>query len=315
MKRALITGGAGFIGSHLAERLLLDGVEVRVLDDLSSGREENLAGFRDQLEFLEGDLRDRDLLAKALDGVEVVFHEAAVPSVPRSVAEPERTNDVNVTGTLGLLESARSAGVRRLVFAASSAAYGNTPTLPKVETMPPLPLSPYALQKFAGETYCALYSRLYGMETVALRYFNVYGPRQNPESEYAAVIPKFVTACLEGRSAEIYGDGEQTRDFTFVGDVVRANLLAAESTDAIGTVVNVAGGGRISLNQLLESVQGACGSSKEAIYHPARAGDVRDSQADLTRARKTLGFEPATSMEEGLQQTVDYFRKVQAARA
>ena len=252
------------------------------------------------LQFIEGDLRDRDLLAKALEGVEVVFHEAAVPSVPRSVAEPERTNDVNVTGnprTPGGRQERRSSppGLRRLFRRLRQYA----PLSPRSRRClrcrsRPMhsrnsPVRPTALSTPASTAW----------RTVALRYFNVYGPRQNPESEYAAVIPKFVTACLGGRSPEIYGDGEQTRDFTFVGDVVQANLLAAESKDAVGTVVNVAGGGRISLNQLLETVQEVCGSSTETIYHPARAGDVRDSQADLTRARATLGFEPATSMGEG----------------
>ncbi|MAE95710.1 MAG: LPS biosynthesis protein WbpP [Deltaproteobacteria bacterium] len=312
MRRVLVTGGGGFIGSHLAETLVRDGVEVRVLDDFSSGRPENLSGFRDRLELLEGDVRDHELLGRATEGVEVVFHEAAVPSVPRSVAEPLRTNDVNVNGTLGLLEAAREAGVRRLVFAASSSAYGDTPVLPKVETMVPTPLSPYALQKLAGEQYCRLYTDLYGLETVALRYFNVYGPRQNPQSEYAAVIPKFVTACLDGIAPIIYGDGEQTRDFTYVADVVRANLLAASAPGAAGQVINVAGGGRISLNQLLGHIRELCGASAEASYHPARAGDVRDSQADLSRARSVLGFEPTTPIEEGLESTIDHFRKLQS---
>ena len=306
--RALVTGGAGFIGSHLAEALAAQGHEVRVLDDFSSGRAANLAGFRDQLDVLEGDLRDGALIARAVEGTEVVFHEAAVPSVPRSVAEPLRTNDVNVNGTLGLLEAAREAGVRRVVFAASSSAYGDTPVLPKVETMPPTPLSPYALQKLAGEQYCKLYHELYGLETVALRYFNVFGPRQNPESEYAAVIPRFVTACLSGKAPTVYGDGEQTRDFTYIADVVQANLCAAAAEGASGRVFNVAGGGRTSLNELLGHIQSLCGASVEAAYLPARAGDVRDSQADTQLAREGLGFRAATSIEEGLAETVAYFQ-------
>ena len=310
-RRALVTGGAGFIGSHLAERLVAEGFEVRILDDFSSGRPGNLEGFRAAVELIEGDLRDSALLARAVEGIEVVFHEAAVPSVPRSVAEPERTNDVNVTGTLSVLEHARQAGVRRVVFAASSSAYGDTPVLPKVETMPTLPLSPYALQKVTGEQYCKLYTELYGLETVALRYFNVYGPRQNPESEYAAVIPKFVTASLEGRPAQIYGDGEQTRDFTYVADVVQANLLAADAAAAVGQVMNVAGGGRVSLNQLLSHIRELCGG-EEPVYHPARQGDVRDSQADVERARELLGFEVQTPIETGLGHTIDHFRKVHA---
>jgi nucleoside-diphosphate-sugar epimerase len=308
-RSALVTGGAGFIGSHIAHRLVRDGWAVRVLDDFSSGREENLAGVAGDVELLRGDLRDRELLHRAVREVQVVFHEAAVPSVPRSVAEPERTNDVNVTGTLALLEAARQAGVRRVVFAASSSAYGDTPELPKVETMAATPLSPYALQKYAGEVYCRLYANLYGLETVALRYFNVFGPRQDPASEYAAVIPKFVTACLKGEPPVIFGDGEQTRDFTFVDDVVAANLLAAESTHAVGQVVNVAGGTRTSLNQLFGHVAELTDAGVEPRYEPARAGDVRDSLADLTRARDWLGYRPSVGIREGLVETIEHFRK------
>ncbi len=308
-RRALVTGGAGFIGSHIADRLVEEGWEVRILDDFSSGREENLELCRRSVEVLRGDLRDRELLGRAVGDAEVVFHEAAVPSVPRSVAEPERTNDVNVTGTLALLEAARQAGVRRLVFAASSSAYGDTPELPKVESMPATPLSPYALQKYAGEQYCRLYTNLYGLETVALRYFNVFGPRQNPQSEYAAVIPKFVTACLRGEAPRIYGDGEQTRDFTYVGDVVQANLLAAEAERAVGGVVNVAGGRRMSLNQLFRTIAELTGADVEPAYEPPRPGDVRDSLADLHRAAAWLGYRPAVDIREGLRQTVDHFRK------
>lgn len=312
MRRALVTGGAGFIGSHLAEQLLAEGFEVRILDDFSSGRRENLVGFRDAVELLEGDLRDTALLARAVAGIDVVFHEAAVPSVPSSVAEPERTNDVNVTGTLSLLEHARKADVRRVVFAASSAAYGDAAALPNVESLPPQPLSPYALQKVTGEQYCKLYTELYGLETVALRYFNVYGPRQNPASDYAAVIPKFVSASLEGRAAQIYGDGGQTRDFIYVADVARANLLAADSEAAVGKLMNIAGGGRISLNELLEHIRELCGGGLPPVHHPARQGDIRDSQADIGRARELLGFEVQTPIETGLGHTIDHFRKIDA---
>ncbi len=304
---ALVTGGAGFIGSHIADHLLDGGWKVKILDDFSSGREENLAHCRDRIELLRGDMCDPELVARAVRDVEVVFHQAALASVPRSVAEPERTNGVNITGTLGLLEAARRAGVRRLVFAASSSVYGDTPTLPKVETMPPNPMSPYALQKYVGETYCRLYTRLYGFETVALRYFNVYGPRQNPESEYAAVIPKFVTACLENRSPRIYGDGEQTRDFTFVSDAVRANLLAADAPRAAGTVMNVAGGRRFSLNQLLREIIELTGAEVEPIHDPPRAGDVRDSLADLGRAHELLGYAASVPVREGLLRTIEHF--------
>jgi nucleoside-diphosphate-sugar epimerase len=309
-RRALVTGGAGFIGSHVADRLVGDGWRVRILDDFSSGREENLVGCRDRIELLRGDLRDPELVGRAVRDVEVVFHQAALASVPRSVAEPERTNQVNVTGTLALLEAARRAGVRRLVYAASSSAYGNAPTLPKVETMPADPMSPYALQKYVGEVYCRLYSGLYGLETVSLRYFNVYGPRQDPNSEYAAVIPRFVTACLEGEPPRIHGDGEQTRDFTFVSDTVQANLLAADAPRASGTVMNVAGGRRVSLNQLLRDIVELTGADVEPHHDPPREGDVRDSLADLSRAGELLGYVPRVPLRKGLVSTIDHFRKL-----
>jgi nucleoside-diphosphate-sugar epimerase len=304
-RSALVTGGAGFIGSHLADGLLAAGWRVSLLDDFSSGRETNVAHLLGHVELLRGDLRDAGLLARVLPGVEVVFHQGAVPSVPRSVAEPERTNDVNVTGTLRVLEASRTAGVRRVVFAASSSVYGDTPVLPKVETMPPCPLSPYALQKYAGERYCQLFHRLYGLETVALRYFNVYGPRQDPNSEYAAVIPRFARACLAGEAPLVFGDGEQTRDFTFVGDAVAANLLAADAPRAAGEVMNVAGGRRVSLNQLLREIRDLTHAQVEARYQPARPGDVRDSLADLSRARELLGFEPQVDLRTGLARTID----------
>jgi nucleoside-diphosphate-sugar epimerase len=307
-RQALVTGGAGFIGGHLVERLLADGWRVRALDDLSSGRESNLAAVRGDVDFIEGDIRDVDTVDRVVRGVEVVFHEAAVPSVPRSVAEPLRTNAVNVSGTLQVLESSRQAGVRRVVFAASSSAYGDTPTLPKVESMPGNPRSPYALQKYAGEVYCRLYHELYGLETVALRYFNVFGPRQDPESQYAAVIPRFVCACLAGESPSVHGDGEQTRDFTMVADAVAANVLAADAPDAPGQVCNVAAGRRTSLNQLVDLIRDLTGASVEARYGPARAGDVRDSLACLERSRSVLGYEPAVDLREGLARTVEYFK-------
>jgi UDP-glucose 4-epimerase len=303
-RSALVTGGAGFIGSHLADGLLAAGWRVSLLDDFSSGRETNVAHLLGHVELLRGDLRDAGLLARVLPGIEVVFHQGAVPSVPRSVAEPERTNDVNVTGTLRVLEASRTAGVRRVVFAASSSVYGDTPVLPKVETMPPCPLSPYALQKYAGERYCQLFHRLYGLETVALRYFNVYGPRQDPNSEYAAVIPRFARACLAGEAPLVFGDGEQTRDFTFVGDAVAANLLAADAPRAAGEVMNVAGGRRVSLNQLLREIRELTHAQVEARYQPARPGDVRDSLADLLRARELLGYEPQVDLRTGLAWTI-----------
>jgi UDP-glucose 4-epimerase len=303
-RRALVTGGAGFIGSHLTDGLLAAGFGVRVLDDFSSGRESNLAPALGEIELIRGDLADPATTARACAGVDVVFHEGAIPSVPRSVAEPLRTNRANVDGTLAVLECARLAGVRRVVFAASSSAYGDTEELPKIETMPPNPRSPYALQKFCGEVYCRLYHELYGLETVALRYFNVFGPRQDPKSEYAAVVPRFATACLRGEPARINGDGEQSRDFTFVADTVRANLLAADAPAATGKVINIAGGRRISLNELLAALQSITGSKVAPIHGPERVGDVRHSLADLGRARTLLGFEPQIALVEGLRRTV-----------
>jgi nucleoside-diphosphate-sugar epimerase len=314
-RAALVTGGAGFIGSHLVDSLVAAGWRTRVLDDFSSGREENLQAACAAIEVVRGSLCDSETLERALRGVEVVFHQGAVPSVPRSVAEPLRTHEVNASGTLRVLEGARHAGVRRVVYAASSSAYGDTPVLPKVETLPANPRSPYALQKWAGESYCRLYSELYGLETVALRYFNVFGPRQNPESQYAAVVPRFVVACLRGEAPVVYGDGEQTRDFTFVEDAVRANLLAAEAADAVGQVVNVAGGRRVSLNELLREIGALCGTSVRARHEPPRAGDVRDSLADLARARSLLGYEPRVSLREGLLRTIESLRKTEGRAA
>jgi UDP-glucose 4-epimerase len=314
-RAALVTGGAGFIGSHLVDRLLRDGWHVRVLDDFSSGREANLAAAGEAVEVVRGDVCDAPLLERCARGVDVVFHQAAVASVPRSVAEPLRTHAVNATATLLVLEAARRARVRRVVFAASSAAYGNDPALPKVETMPPSPLSPYALQKWVGESYCGLYAALYGVETVALRYFNVFGPRQDPESEYAAVIPRFVTACLAGEAPIVYGDGEQTRDFTYVADAVEANVLAADAPEAAGTVVNVAGGRRVSLNEILALVAELTAARVRPRYEAARPGDVRDSVADLGRALAVLGFEPAVDLREGLRRTIESFRSAAAGRA
>jgi len=308
-RRALVTGGAGFIGSHLVAGLVAEGWRVRVLDDLSSGREANLADVAAEVELLRGDVRDERALARAADGVEVVFHQAALASVPLSVAEPLRTHSVNVDGTLHVLEAARRAGVRRVVYAASSSAYGDGEELPKLESMPANPVSPYALQKHAGELYCRLYTSLYRLEAVALRYFNIFGPRQDPASEYAAVIPRFICAALAGEGATIFGDGEQTRDFAFVQDAVRANLLAADAERAPGEVINVATGRSTSLNQLWHAIRAITGVRADARHAPARAGDVRASVADLSRARELLGFEPAIDLQEGLRRTTEYFAK------
>ncbi|MHC4165037.1 MAG: SDR family oxidoreductase [Planctomycetota bacterium] len=305
---ALVTGGAGFIGSHLVERLVADGWSVRVLDDFSSGREEHLVHVAGQVDVVRGDVRDARAVDAAVRGAEVVFHQAAIPSVPLSIAEPIRTQAVNVEGTLRVLEAARRAGTRRVIYAASCAVYGDAPELPKRETLPPHPLSPYALQKYAGEAYCRLYAELRGLETMALRYFNVYGPRQDPKGDYAAVIPRFITACLAGAAPRIYGDGEQTRDFVMVDDVVRASLLAADAARASAAVCNVASGRRTRLNELLDLVRAHTGAEVEARYDPPRPGDVRDSVACLDRARDLLGYAPGVDLDEGLRRTVESFK-------
>jgi UDP-glucose 4-epimerase len=307
-RRALVTGGAGFIGGHLVEGLVAAGWSVRVIDDLSTGAERNLAGVIEQVEFTRGDIRDAEMLARIMDGVEVVFHQAAMASVPGSIAKPMLSNSVNLEGTLRVLEAARASGVRRVVFAASSAAYGDSEVMPKVETLPASPMSPYALQKYTSEGYCRLYSELFGLETVSLRYFNIFGPRQDPKSDYAAVIPCFVTAALAGRRPVIYGDGEQTRDFVYVGNAVKANLLAADAQRASGAVINIAEGKRTSLNDLWASIREIVGSDLEAEYAAPREGDVRDSLADLTLASDLLGYEPDIGLDAGLEETIASFR-------
>ena len=312
MAHFLVTGGAGFIGSHLAEELVRRGHRVRVADALTTGKRSNLDHLPD-VEFLEGDLADLPFARRAVEDVEFVLHQAAMPSVPRSVADPVTSNRSNVDGTLNILVAARDAGVRRLTFAASSAAYGNTLTLPKHEQMHPDPLSPYALQKVVGELYLRMFTRLYGLETVSLRYFNVFGPRQDPSSAYSGVISVFATALLDGRAPTIYGDGEQTRDFTYVADVVDGVLRACEAPEASGEIINIAAGGRISLNLLFETMKELVGAHVTPIYAASREGDVRDSQADITKARTLLGFEPKVSLEEGLRKTVDWYRATRAA--
>jgi UDP-glucose 4-epimerase len=307
----VVTGGAGFIGSSIASTLLAQGEVVRILDDFSSGRRENVEGLRGRLDVIEGSIVDAPTVEKCLDGVEVVFHEAAIPSVPRSVASPCPTLLVNVQGTTTLLDVARRAGVRRLIYAASSSAYGDTAVLPKVETMPTQPLSPYAVSKLTGEHLMRVFASLYAIETLSLRYFNVFGPRQDPASQYAAVIPKFVTAALDHRKPRIFGDGEQTRDFCFIDNVVAANLLAASSPHKLaGQTVNIACGERISLNALLGYLAEEVGHPVVADYEPARPGDVRDSLADVTAARQLLGYEPRVKVREGLKRTVADFRRM-----
>ena len=306
---SLVTGGAGFIGSHLVEALLERGDRVRVLDDFSSGRRQNLAAVQGDIELVEGDIREARLVARVMEGVDYVFHEAAVPSVVRSVEDPRRSHSVAVDGTLNVLEAARTAGPRRVVYASSSSAYGDTPTLPKVESMAPQPLSPYAAAKLAAEQYCQVYARVFGVSTVALRYFNVFGPRQDPSSPYTGVISIFIREVLQGRAPTIDGDGEQTRDFTYVSDAVAANLLACESEAAVGEVLNVARGDEISINGLFQLVCEAVGAEIGPRYGPPRAGDVRHSRADISKARRLLGYEPQVGLGEGLGRTVQWIRE------
>jgi nucleoside-diphosphate-sugar epimerase len=312
MPTYLVTGGAGFIGSHLAEALYARGDRVRVVDSLVTGHRANLAHLP-AVEFMPGDLADLDVARRAVQDMDVVLHQAAIPSVPRSVQDPITTNRANVEATLNLLVAARDAGVKRVVYAGSSSAYGNTPVLPKIETMPTSPLSPYALQKLVAEQYCQLFTRLYGLETVTTRYFNVFGPRQDPSSPYSGVISLFIDALHEGRRPTIYGDGEQTRDFTYVVNVVDGVLCAAEVPGASGHVFNVATGGRVSLNDLFRAVRDMVGAAVEPIYAEPRPGDVRDSQADITKARRMLSYEPEVSFEDGLARTVSWYQSSHAA--
>ena len=308
MSAYLVTGGAGFIGSHLAEELVRRGHKVRVADNLSTGKRHNLAHLPD-VELVEGDLADMAVAARVVQGMDYVLHQAAIPSVPRSVKDPITSNRANVDATLNVLVAARDAGVRRLVFAGSSSEYGDTPTLPKTEDMPSSPLSPYALQKVMGTEYCRMFTRLYGFETVVIRYFNVFGPRQDPGSPYSGVISLFATALIEGRQPTIYGDGGQTRDFTYVANVVDGVLRACTAPEAAGEAINVACGTRISLNELLRVMNAVVGTSLQAIYAEPRAGDVRDSQADITKAKQLLGYVPIVGLEEGLRHTLDWCRR------
>lgn len=305
----LVTGGAGFIGSNIVHRLLEDGRTVRVLDNFSTGLEQNLDPVRPDIELIAGDIRDMTLVQKCMRKVEVVFHEAALPSVPRSVEDPFQSHDNNITGTLNVLIAARDNQVRRLIFASSSSVYGDTLVLPKHENMPPSLLSPYALNKLTGEYYCKLFSSVYNIETVSLRYFNVFGPKQNPESEYAAVIPKFITAFLHEKPPVIYGTGEQTRDFTYIDNVVEANLLAAHIPHSSGEVLNVATGECISLNQLINSLQDITGKSIAPKYAEPRIGDVLHSLADISQAHSFLGYSPKIDFTSGLYKTLEWFSK------
>ena len=311
MSKILVTGGAGFIGSNLAEALLQRGHFVRVLDDFSTGRKENLIFDKryPSLEVMEGDICESATCREGVKGVDYVFHQAALPSVQRSVEDPATSNAVNVGGTLNILLAAREEGVNRVIYASSSSVYGDTPTLPKHEEMPSHPLSPYALQKYTGEQYCQLFHQLYGLETVSLRYFNIFGPKQDPNSIYSAVIPKFIDALIQGRPPIIFGDGEQSRDFTYVENVVQANLLAMSAEHLHGEAINIACGQRTSLNQLLDILKGILRSKQSPVYEEPRKGDVRHSLADIRKGKEIMNYEPTVGIEIGLKKTVEFFQR------
>ena len=310
--RYLVTGGAGFIGSNTVEELVRRGHSVVVLDDFSSGKEENLAELRNKITLIKGTITDIEVVRKAMHEAEYVLHLAARTSVPRSVKDPIETNRINIDGTLNVLVAARDAKVKRIVFAASSSAYGETPTLPKVETMQPAPISPYGVTKYVGELYAQTFGRCYGLENVCLRYFNIFGPKQDPGSPYSGVLAKFCTCFLEESEPLIFGDGEQSRDFTFVENAVQANLLACEAPNVSGRTFNVGTGGRVTLNQTLDLLARISGKVLKAKYDPPRDGDIRDSQADITQARECLGYDPPVLFEEGLARTFDWYRATQA---
>jgi len=310
----LVTGGSGFIGSNIAHELVKRGEDVRVIDNFSTGNKVNIAEIENRIELIDGDIRDFWTVQEAVAGVDYVLHQAALPSVPRSISNPLTSNSVNIDGTLNLLEASKSAGVKRFVMASSSSVYGDTPALPKREDMPTDPLSPYAITKLANEKYCKVFYELYGLETVCLRYFNIFGPRQDPKSEYAAVIPRFITALLNGRQPVVYGDGEQSRDFTFVSNAVDANLLATTAAIKPGRYYNIACGAQYTLNDLLDMLREIIGTDIEAKYTPPHPGDIKHSFADISLARKELGFDPKVDFKAGLKKTVEWFAKLQASQ-
>ena len=313
--KVLVTGGAGFIGSNLADELIRQGARVTIIDNLLTGFHENLEEIQGDFDFIKGDINNDDDVTKSIENAEVVFHQAALPSVPRSVDNPEETHHVCVNGTLNLLIKAKNAGVRRFIYAASSSAYGDQPTLPKVETMRPDPLSPYAVAKLTGEYYCRSFNNVYGIETLSLRYFNVFGPRQNPTSMYSGVISRFIDALMTGATPVIYGDGEQSRDFTFIANVVDANIKAAQATSGIGETINVANGERITLNELLDVLKTITGRPDAvADFQPARSGDVKHSQADNARAKEWLGYTQLATLEEGLRKTIEWWKTSRFAK-
>src|SRR6202158_5019889 len=309
--RYLVTGGAGFIGSNTVDELVRRGHSVVVLDDLSSGKEDNLAEIRNKITFIKGSITDIEVVRKAMHEAEYVLHLGARTSVPRSVKDPIETNKINIDGTLNVLVAAKELKVKRVVFAASSSAYGETPTLPKVETMQPEPISPYGVTKYVGELYGQTFGRCYGLENVALRYFNIFGPRQDPSSPYSGVLAKFCSSFLEDAQPVVFGDGEQTRDFTYVENAVQANLLACEAPSVSGKVFNVGVGGRVSLNEVVRVLAKISGKTLETKSQPSRDGDIRDSQADITQAKELLGYEPQVSFEEGLSRTYEWYRATQ----
>ena len=312
----VVTGGAGFIGSHIAAHAAAQGAKVRIVDDLSTGHRENLEEISGDIDFIEGSIADLSVLNKALQNAEVVFHEAAIPSVPRSVENPTQTHIASVDGTFYLLLAAKDAGVKRVVYAASSSAYGDQPTLPKVEDMSPDPLSPYAVAKLVGEYYCQVFTRVYGLETVSLRYFNVFGPRQDPGSQYSGVVSRFISSLCTDEQPVIFGDGEQSRDFTYIDNVVSANLKAATTSQGLGKVINVATGDRITLNELLKELKEILGKTDvEVDYREPRVGDVRHSLADIARAQEFLGYEPTVGLREGLKRTIDWWKASRFAKA
>lgn len=313
---ALVTGGAGFIGSHIASALASSGARVRIIDDLSTGHSDNLDEIDADIDFVHGSLVDEIPLRRALEDVELVFHEAALPSVPRSVENPRQTHVACVDATLSLLVAAREKRVRRIIYAGSSSAYGDQPTLPKSENMLPDPLSPYAVAKLVGEYYCQVFTRVYGLETISLRYFNVFGPRQDPSSQYSGVVSRFISKLLSNEKPIIYGDGEQSRDFTYVDNVVEANVRAAETEKGVGQVINIANGQSVTLNELLNQLKTLTGNTDvQAEYHEPRTGDVRHSLADISRAHEFLNFEPRVGLREGLNLTIDWWRQSRFAKA
>jgi len=308
MEKYLVTGGAGFIGSNICRRLVAERCSVRVVDNLLTGKRSNLAPIMDKIDFVEADMGEPEVARRAMRGIDVVLHEGALPSVPRSVDNPAETHRYCVDATFTLLMAARDAGVKRFVYAASSSAYGDTPALPKVETMTPAPLSPYAVGKLVGEYYCSVFSSVFGLETISLRYFNVFGPHQDPASQYAAAIPAFVTAILRDQRPTVYGDGEQSRDFTYIDNVVEANLLAARARTTRGEVVNVACGEAVTVNAIIEAIDDLLGKDIRPIYQPSRPGDVKHSLADITAARSLIGYKPVVLFREGLEKSIDWYR-------